>query len=135
MNVKQIKTYMVEIGGEYAHLDDRQGNLFDCSWSVHEGFKNLQEQLDCFVPFEGKCEGSRSYNKALETYRVASNLVYDLFNNGLMNRKGQFKSFFGWAPYGRPSDISSDQFKRYERMLEPVMTQIMQEAAIEQGVR
>lgn len=133
MNVKQIKTYMVEIGGEYAHLDDKQGNLFGCSWSVHEGFKNLQEQLDCFVPGSGRCEGSRSYNKALETYRVASNLVYDLFNNGLMNRKGQFKSFFGWAPYGY--DISSDQFKRYERMLEPVMTQIMQEAAIEQGVR
>ena len=28
--------------------------LFQTSWAVNEGFKNLQEKLDALVPFQGK---------------------------------------------------------------------------------
>ncbi len=110
-----------------------QENLFKSSWATNIGFEKLRDELNDLLPAQGRCEGARSHSKALEKFRVAQNLIYDLFNNGLMNRKNHFRQFFGWAPMGY--DISSDQFKRYERMLEPVMTQIMQEAAIEQGVR
>ena len=113
-----------------------QAELFDNSWGVNEGFKDLQEKLDELVPLEGKVPFSRSKNKKLEKFRVASNLAYDLFNNGLMNRKSHFKQFFGWAPYAqtRHYQYSHHDWKRFEEALEPVLTLIIQEAAIEQGV-
>ena len=113
-----------------------QVELFDNSWGVNEGFKNLQEKLDELIPFEGKVPFSRSKNKKLEKFRVASNLVYDLFNNGLMNRKSQFKQFFGWSPPSQNHNYQYSRYdwKRFEENLEPILTSIIQEAAIEQGV-
>ena len=58
------------------------------------------------------------------------NSIYDLFNNGLCNRKAHFRQFFGWAPYG--FDFHRNQWDRFEEELEPTFTQIMQEAAAEQ---
>ena len=113
-----------------------QAELFDNSWGINEGFKNLQEKLDDLIPFEGKVPFSRSKNKKLEKFRVASNLAYDLFNNGLMNRKSHFKQFFGWSPPAENHryQYSRHDWKRFEENLEPVLTSIIQEAAIEQGV-
>ena len=113
-----------------------QAELFDNSWGVNEGFKNLQEKLDELIPFEGRVPFGRSKNKKLEKFRVASNLAYDLFNNGLMNRKNQFRKFFGWAPPAENHryQYSRMDWKRFEESLEPVLTSIIQEAAIEQGV-
>ena len=113
-----------------------QAELFDNSWGINEGFKDLQEKLDDLVPLEGKVPFGRSKNKKLEKFRVASNLAYDLFNNGLMNRKSHFKQFFGWAPPAQNHryQYSRHDWKRFEENLEPVLTSIIQEAAIEQGV-
>ena len=69
----------------------------------------------------------------LEKFRVASNLAYDLFNNGLGNRRNQFGSFFGWAPYTR-GGMTNSQFEEAERKLEPVITRIIIDAAKEQGI-
>ena len=63
-----------------------QLNLFKSSWAVNEGFSCLYDELIALVPFDGKIPQGRSKNKYLERFRVASNLLYDLFNNGLMNR-------------------------------------------------
>ena len=68
-----------------------QEELFKNPWGVNEGFKHLQEKLDELVPAMGTCEFPRSKNKNLEKFRQASNAAYDLFNNGLGNRKQQFR--------------------------------------------
>ena len=107
-----------------------QEQLFKSSWAVNQGFEALREQLNELIPLSGKCEKSRSTNKKLDRFRTAQNLIYDLFNNGLCNRKAHFRQFFGWAPYG--FDFHRNQWERFEEALEPEFTQIMQEAAAEQ---
>ena len=107
--------------------------LFQTSWAVNEGFKNLQEKLDALVPFQGKVPQGRSKNKKLEKFRVAQNLIYDLFNNGLMNRRSHFTQFFGISVY-TTGGISQHEFDNFNIKLEPILTQIMQEAAKEQGI-
>ena len=52
-----------------------QQELFTCSWGVNSGFKHLQDELDCLVPFQGMCENPRTKNKNLEKYRQASNVI------------------------------------------------------------
>jgi len=112
-----------------------QIELFKNSWGINEGFEDLQEKLDALIPMMGKVEFSRSKNKKLEKFRVASNLIYDLFNNGLMNRASHFRQFFGFSVYkSRYQGITQSQFKNYSEQLEPILTDIMQEAAIEQGI-
>ena len=111
-----------------------QLNLFMSSWAVNEGFSSLYDKLIALVPFEGKIPQGRSKNKYLERFRVASNLLYDLFNNGLMNRRSHFHQFFKVSVYCR-GGIGDAQFQRLDEKLEPVLTQIMQDAAREQGIK
>ena len=116
-------------------LDDmyvgEQGELFGNSWAINEGFKSLQEKLDELIPCEGSVEFARSKNKNLEKFRVAQNLIYDLFNNGLMNRGSHFRQFFGFGVYTR-GGISQNYFQQLEKTLEPIVTDIMLKAAKEQ---
>tara|TARA_B100000945_G_C20227446_1_gene523594 strand:+ start:143 stop:499 length:357 start_codon:yes stop_codon:yes gene_type:complete len=111
-----------------------QLELFKSSWATNEGFEALRNQLDDLVPLSGRCKNPRSTNKKLDKFRVAQNLIHDLFNNGLCNRKAHFRQFFGWAPYAqtRHYQYSHHDWKRFEEELEPTFTQIIQEAANEQ---
>lgn len=129
LTLKETMTFMAES----VYSGNAQGNLFKSSWGVNSGFKHLQEKLDDLIPLQGRVPHSRSKNKALEKFRVASNLAYDLFNNGLGNRRNQFGSFFGWAPYTR-GGMTNSQFEEAERKLEPVITRIIIDAAKEQGI-
>ena len=129
LTVKETIAFMAES----PYTGNAQGNLFKSSWGVNPGFKHLQEKLDDLIPLQGRVPHSRSKNKALEKFRVASNLAYDLFNNGLGNRRSQFQGFFGWAPYTR-GGMTSSQFEEAERKLEPVITRIIIDAAKEQGI-
>ena len=135
MNIKETIALIKENPRAYSSInDDEQNNLFTPSWGVNPGFRKLYDQLDELIPLEGKVPFSRSKNKALEKLRVAGNLVYDLFNNGLINRRSHFHGFFGWAPYTR-GGISQHQFDRYNLLLEPIMTQLIIDAAKEQGIK
>ena len=129
LTLKETMTFMAES----VYSGNAQGNLFKSSWGVNPGLKHLQEKLDDLIPLQGRVPHSRSKNKALEKFRVASNLTYDLFNNGLGNRRNQFGSFFGWAPYTR-GGMTNSQFEEAERKLEPVITRIIIDAAKEQGI-
>ena len=129
LTLKETMTFMAES----VYSGSAQGNLFKSSWGVNPGFAKLQEKLDELIPLEGKVPHSRSKNKALEKFRVASNLAYDLFNNGLGNRRSQFQGFFGWAPYTR-GGMTNSQFEEAERKLEPVISRIIIDAAKEQGI-
>lgn len=112
-----------------------QLELFTCDWGVNSGYKALQEKLDMLIPFEGSVEKPRSANKHLEKYRVASNLLYDLFNNGLMNKRSHFNQFFGFVPLpGYGYDVSRTRWQQIEAEMEPIFTEIMIKAGQEQGV-
>ena len=107
-----------------------QLELFKSSWATNEGFEALRNQLTDLLPLSGRCDKSRSTNKKLDKFRTAQNLLHDLFNNGLCDRKAHFRQFFGWAPLG--FDFSRNQWEMFEEELEPTFTQLMQEAAAEQ---
>jgi len=50
---------------------------------------DLEEVIELLherVPMTGPCEKRYTKNKRLDRFRRASNVVYDIFNNGLMNR-------------------------------------------------
>ena len=113
-----------------------QEEMFKNPWGVNEGFKHLQEKLDELVPAMGACEFPRSKNKNLEKFRQASNAAYDLFNNGLCNRKQQFKKIFGWSVSPKITCYATTvTWKQWEGKVEEVMTPIILAAAKEQGVK
>lgn len=99
------------------------------------------DQLHERVPFEGACEFPRSKNKKLDKFRRAQNVVYDLFNNGLMNRRGQWKQTMGISipiagcreQYHIRQD--ADYWDRIERRVAPTMRGIILDAAEEQGIK
>ena len=113
-----------------------QQEMFTCSWGVNSGFKHLQDELDCLVPFQGMCENPRTKNKNLEKYRQASNAAYDLFNNGLCNYQRLFKDIYGWSVgYRETSYANRMTWSHWEDRVEEVLTPIILEAAKEQGIQ
>ena len=87
------------------------------------------------LPDQGACENARSTNKHLDKFRRAQNAVYDLFNNGLCNRRGLFKNIFGWAPYQRDTYYATRMmWTNWEDRVEEDFTPIIIAAAKEQGL-
>jgi len=115
-----------------------QQELFTNSWGLNSGFEKLNEALSELVPLQGKCDSPRSKNKNLERFRIASNLIYDLFNNALGNRRAEFRQFFGFMPLpgnGEQYRIFGERWKQIEDKMEPILTEIMFKAAKEQGIK
>lgn len=115
-----------------------QLNLFSNDWGTNSGFKYLSDQLNELIPFQGRCENPMSKNKQLEKFRKAQNLLYDLFNNALMNRRSEFKSFFGFVPintsrYSYP--VTAERWTQVENEMAEHMNEIIFDAAAEQGVK
>ena len=95
-----------------------QLKLFTNNWALNSGFEHLQKQL--------------------EKFRKAQNLLYDLFNNALGNRRTEFRNFFGFVPlpgYGHQYSISKMRWEQIEDEMEPIFTDIIVAAAKEQGVK
>ena len=112
-----------------------QYELFSTSWGIHEGFKTAVDKLNELLPFEGRVEYSQSKNKNLEKFRKAQNAMYDLFNNGLGNKRQQFKRIFGWSVGPRDTGRANQMtWSHWEDRVEEVMTPIIIAAAKEQGV-
>ncbi len=113
-----------------------QEELFSNSWGVNSGFKHLADKLDELIPFEGRCEFPNSKNKALDKFRRAQNAAYDLFNNGLCNKRALFNSIYGWAPTQKSTYYASRMtWAQWEDNVEEVLTPIILEAAKEQGIK
>ena len=100
--------------------------------------RNMLCDLDDF-PDQGPCPKKYTKNKALERFRRAQNVVYDIFNNGLGNRGKQLKilglrkddlAFEVW----RGNDcIVPANWDRIEDVVEEKFTPIIMKAAREQG--
>ena len=113
-----------------------QEKMFQNPWGVNEGFKHLQEKLDELIPLEGRVEFPNSKNKALDKFRRAQNAAYDLFNNGLGNKRSLFKNIYGWSVGPRDTyNASVMTWTHWENMVEEVLTPIIIAAAKEQGVK
>ena len=104
-------------------------------WNRKGKYQVAATLLHLRIPTEGPVAEPRK-NRALEKFRVAQNCYYDLYNNGLCNRSAQFSRIFSirpagyklpWHPYGRFSE------RLYEKT-EAIMDEIIQAAAIEQGL-
>ena len=112
-----------------------QLNLFSNSWGLNEGFKTLSDKLTELLPFEGRCENPMSKNKHLEKFRRAQNAAYDLFNNGLCNKRGLFMSVYGVAPTQRSVyTFTKVSWEMWEDIVEKMLTPIILDAAREQGI-
>ena len=112
-----------------------QEELFKNPWGCNQGFSHLNNNLNDLLPFEGRCEFPNSKNKALDKFRRAQNAAYDLFNNGLGNKRALFQSIFGWSVGVRDTSYATKmQWSMWEDRVEEVLTPIMLEAAKEQGV-
>ena len=110
-----------------------QFDLFQPEWGVNPCFKSLVNKLNDLIPFQGKVSNPRSKNKNLETFRKAQNVVYDLFNNGLCNRRSEFIRLFGFSPISSKywTDVSLNDL---ENTVERRFTRIIISAAKEQGI-
>jgi len=113
-----------------------QEKLFSNSWGVNSGFETLRDQLNELIPLSGACENPRTKNKALDKFRRAQNAAYDLFNNGLCNKRGLFNQIYGFAPTQRCTNYASRlQWSHWEDRVEEVLTPIIIAAAREQGIK
>lgn len=113
-----------------------QEKLFTNEWGVNQGFSNLVNKLNDLLPAQGACEKARSTNKHLDKFRRAQNAAYDLFNNGLCNKRGLFKNIFGWAPYQSSVHYATSiTWSQWEDQVEEVFTPIILAAAKEQGIK
>lgn len=111
-------------------------------WNNDSDLQNIADRLAELVPAMGAVEQPRK-NKALERFRRASNCYYDLYNNGLCNRRQEFYRIFkvrvsNFYKYryshslrGRYRDID---FDRIMPVVEPIMREIVMIAASEQGI-
>lgn len=109
--------------------------LFKNDWGVNSGFKTLTDKLNELLPLQGACANARSTNKNLDKFRRAQNASYDLFNNGLCNKRGLFKNIFGWAPTQRDTYFANTMtISQWEDNVEEILTPIIIAAAKEQKI-
>ena len=96
-------------------------------------YNSAAEKLLALIPDEGAVKNPRK-NVKLEKFRKAVNCYYDLYNNGLCNRARQFSALFNITP----SIYRLEKRYRYSPLLyilvETKMDDIIEAAAIEQGI-
>tara|TARA_B100001057_G_scaffold100735_1_gene97748 strand:- start:13686 stop:14060 length:375 start_codon:yes stop_codon:yes gene_type:complete len=105
---------------------------------VCENLKSVYEELDGLIPFDGPvCNVNK--NKKLEKLRKASNVVHDIFNNGLMNR-GKSLKVLGLMKYDLPlpqyahGHYYDGNWDRIKEIVEPIFENIILDAAVEQDL-
>ena len=104
---------------------------------------DLESVIDALherVPFEGRCEFPNSKNKKLDRFRRALNVVYDLFNNGLGNRRDQWKYTMGtdipihthYEAHRYNVRQDAQYWDNIEDRVAPVFREIVMDAVLEQ---
>jgi hypothetical protein len=105
----------------------------------NENLTSVVEALNDLIPMEGSVTNPVK-NRKLEQYRVAQNVTYDIFNNGLGN-KGRSLKALGLKMYDLPLDyyrggecIQRANWTRIKEIVEPIMEKKIMLAAVEQGI-
>tara|TARA_B100000927_G_C16444054_1_gene460999 strand:+ start:1177 stop:1560 length:384 start_codon:yes stop_codon:yes gene_type:complete len=125
----------------YYTVTDTEGQMSqNIEWGQTNKTKLLVEKLDELIPLEGRVTNPVK-NKHLEKFRKAQNVVYDIFNNGLMNR-GKALKVLGLMKYdlfldeynSRGELLWAANWNKNNEVVERAFTPIVMAAAKEQGV-
>ena len=127
---------------ELSFVRDGEVIMQDIDWGCTPRTRILAEQLTLLdhFPLVGEVEDKKN-NPALEAFRKAQNIVYDIFNNGFGNRGRQWK-WLGVPKRDLPLDyydyngrlVQPANRKRIEDMVEEKFTPIVEAAAKEQNL-
>ena len=119
---------------------EKQLEMF-INWGCTPLTQHLVDQLNALDNFPQQGEvADKKNNRALEKFRKAQNVVYDIFNNGLMNR-GKSLKVLGLMRY----DLALEEYRggecimranwdRVNEVVEEAFTPIVMAAAKEQGI-
>lgn len=102
----------------------------DTYWNNNGRFNKFAHAVQELIPAEGAVKNPAK-NKALERYRKAVNCYYDLYNNGLCNRKAAFSKIFGISASNERTGRGSFSAYLYEHV-ERRMDSIILDAYAEQ---
>lgn len=99
--------------------------------------ENVIDQLFELVPAQGRCEFPNSKNKRLDRFRRSLNLIHDLFNNGLGNRRHLWKHTMKIDPpiYTHLQEYRYNirtNWDDVEDRVAPVFREIVMDAVLEQ---
>ena len=86
-----------------------------CNKGKHQA---AQSRLEAMIPREGSVNNPTA-NPALEKFRVANNCYYDLYNNGLCNRRWDFKRVFGFD--AGDDDLTQDTIDQAEAAMDEII--------------
>ena len=112
-------------------------------WNHRGKYPKASDALHKLIPAAGEVDNPDD-NPALEEFRVACNLYYDLYNNGLCNESREFREVFGFSGPYFERDYDSDEIGEYEdpdwwtkknvNRVEAVLNRLLVRAAKEQEV-
>lgn len=101
-------------------------------WNDTGRYQKAAAELEKMIPVTGSVDRPRS-NPRLERFRKAVNCYYDLYNNGLCNRRSEFRRVFDIAPSQYRIWRSGDYTPAFFAAVEGKMDEIIRDAAEEQG--
>lgn len=102
----------------------------DTYWNNNGRFEKFAAALQELIPAEGAVKNPAK-NKCLERFRKAVNCYYDLYNNGLCNRKAAFSKMFNIS--ANNEQVGRGRFSAYlYEKVERKMDQIILDAYAEQ---
>ena len=110
----------------------------EIDWGLHRDFSTLYDVLWSKVPNEGSISGNS--NKCLERFRKATQVIRDIFNNGLLNRGQSLKClklkkddlFLPKYMYGRFRNPTQDEWQINEKIVWEAFKPILLDAVVEQ---
>ncbi len=111
-------------------------------WNNTGRFQNVADKLQEMLPASGEVEDPKN-NPALEKFRKAVNVYYDVFNNGLCNRGREFPGIFGFGAsqyktvrvhLGRGRSYMQFDFDAVAVPMDKKMDELILAAAVEQDL-
>lgn len=98
-------------------------------WSHKGKYPEVLAAVQELIPGEGEVVNKKS-NPALEKFRKAQNCYYDLYNNGLCNRRADFRRMFGFSGPQYREPLTPEIVNRVEDAIDEMILR----AAKEQGI-
>ena len=107
---------------------------------ICQDLEQVYNVLDEMIPLEGSVRNVNK-NRALERFRKATNVVYDIFNNGLCNKAKSLR-VLGLKRYDLPLEeyrggelLMRANWERITEIVTPIYEKILLEAVKEQGIQ
>lgn len=98
-----------------------KANYSQTYWNHKGKHEEIQAALQKLVPDSGEVPNA-DLHPALETFRIASNCYYDLYNNGLCNRGQEFAEVFDISGlYGDKVELTQELIDRTESKMDEII--------------